>query len=70
MPIKRCTLPNGESGYKAGDTGKCYKSRKKAEEQLAAIKISQQNSKSAQELVKYLEILNECCNANDKPVDT
>lgn len=45
MPIKRCTLPNGGSGYKYGDSGKCYKNRKDAITQMKAIKVSQQKGK-------------------------
>jgi hypothetical protein len=41
MPIKSCTLPNGKKGYKYGDSGKCYASRKDALRQAAAIKASQ-----------------------------
>jgi hypothetical protein len=36
MPIKSCTLPGGGSGYKWGNHGKCYKSRKQAQRQAAA----------------------------------
>ena len=43
MPIKSCTLPNGKKGYKYGDSGKCYASRKDALRQAAAIKASQNN---------------------------
>jgi len=37
MPIKTCTLPSGKSGYKWGDSGKCYRSKKKAIKQGIAI---------------------------------
>lgn len=43
MPIKRCTLPNGKKGYKWGNKGKCYKSKKDALKQMRAIKVSQTN---------------------------
>jgi len=36
MPIKRCTLPNGEQGFKWGDSGKCYAKRTDAERQAQA----------------------------------
>lgn len=36
MPIKECTLPGGGSGYKWGESGKCYPDRKSAERQAAA----------------------------------
>ena len=41
MPIQRCTLPDGGSGYKWGDNGKCYADRSKAIEQMRAIKYQQ-----------------------------
>ena len=37
MPIKRCKLSNGKKGWKWGNKGKCYFSRKKAEEQAKAV---------------------------------
>ena len=43
MPIKKCSS-KGKSGYKYGDSGKCYTGkggRKKAGKQAAAIKASQ-----------------------------
>ena len=46
MPIKRCTLPNGGSGFKYGNSGKCYSKRSDAIKQMQAIKVSQQRSKS------------------------
>lgn len=30
MPLNRCTLPTGSKGWKWGNQGKCYSSRKKA----------------------------------------
>ena len=36
MPIQSCTLPNGDSGYRWGESGKCYASRAGAERQGAA----------------------------------
>lgn len=36
MPIKRCTLPNGQLGWKWGDQGKCYPSRAAAVRQAQA----------------------------------
>lgn len=40
MPIKRCN-EDGVSGWKYGDSGKCYKSREDAIKQMKAIKYSQ-----------------------------
>lgn len=45
MPIKRCTLPNGGSGYKYGDSGKCYAKRGDAIRQMRAIKYSESHGK-------------------------
>ena len=36
MPIKRCKLSSGNKGWKWGNKGKCYASRKKAEQQAKA----------------------------------
>ena len=36
MPIHSCELPGGGSGYKWGDSGKCYADRADAEKQAAA----------------------------------
>ncbi len=36
MPIKSCTLPDGGSGWKWGDSGTCYADRADAERQAAA----------------------------------
>ena len=36
MPIKRCSLPNGDQGYQWGNHGKCFASRDEAEKQAAA----------------------------------
>ena len=41
MPIKRCTTDSGGSGWKYGDSGKCYRSRKDAIKQMKAIKWRQ-----------------------------
>ena len=40
MPIHPCTLPNGKSGFKWGQHGKCYADRKDAEAQATAIYAS------------------------------
>lgn len=40
MPIKKCKLPNGKQGWKWGDKGKCYSSKKKAGEQAKAAHAS------------------------------
>lgn len=37
MPIKSCTLPSGKGGFKWGDQGKCYASKKDALKQGYAI---------------------------------
>lgn len=44
MPIKRCTTSDGESGYKFGDSGHCYKTRQQALRQMRAIKWQQSHS--------------------------
>tara|TARA_R100001244_G_scaffold11581_3_gene13823 strand:- start:511 stop:663 length:153 start_codon:yes stop_codon:yes gene_type:complete len=36
MPIKRCALPKGKKGWKWGNKGKCYPTRKQAEKQASA----------------------------------
>ena len=36
MPIKSCLFPNGKSGFRWGDHGKCYADRADAERQAAA----------------------------------
>jgi hypothetical protein len=36
MPIHSCTLPDGRSGFKWGDSGKCYPTREQAEAQARA----------------------------------
>ena len=41
MPIKKCKTQTGKSGYKYGDSGKCYSQRSKAVKQAQAIKASQ-----------------------------
>ena len=38
MPIERCKLTDGSSGYRWGKKGKCYKTRAAAEKQMKAIK--------------------------------
>jgi hypothetical protein len=45
MPIKTCKTPKGKSGYKYGDSGKCYSDRSKAVKQAQAIKASQARAK-------------------------
>ena len=39
MPIKRCTTDSGGSGWKYGDSGKCYRSRKDAIKQMIELSI-------------------------------
>ena len=41
MPIERCKLADGSSGYRWGKKGKCYKTRAAAEKQMRAIKAAQ-----------------------------
>lgn len=41
MPIKKC----GKSGYKFGNKGKCYRTKKQALKQGRAIKASQSKTK-------------------------
>jgi len=45
MPIKKCKTPTGKSGYKYGNSGKCYTQKSKAEAQRKAIKASQTRQK-------------------------
>jgi hypothetical protein len=45
MPIKKCKTPKGKSGFKYGDSGKCYSDRSKAVKQAQAIKASQARAK-------------------------
>ena len=40
MPIQPCTMKGGKKGWKYGDKGKCYATRKGAERQAAAIHAS------------------------------
>lgn len=40
MPIKSCTLPNGDTGFQWGDHGHCYATRSGAEAQAAAAHAS------------------------------
>lgn len=41
MPIKNCKTSKGKSGYKYGESGKCYSDRSRAVKQAKAIKASQ-----------------------------
>lgn len=50
MPIKRCTLENGEMGYQWGNHGKCYPNRAGAERQAAAAHAAGYSEKEAQDL--------------------
>ena len=51
MPIKRCALSGKEikgksaKGFKFGDSGKCYPTRKQALTQMRAIKASEYREK-------------------------
>lgn len=56
MPIKRCTLPEGGSGFKYGNSGKCYKNREDALKQMRAIK-QQQSQSDSWNIEKFLEDL-------------
>lgn len=53
MPIKRCKLPNGGSGWQYGNQ-KCYASRQDAIKQMRAIKFSESHG-MAQKLAIELE---------------
>jgi len=41
MPIQKCKLKGGKSGWKWGKSGKCYSKRSDALKQMKAIKASQ-----------------------------
>jgi len=45
MPIKKCKTPTGKSGYKYGNSGKCYTQKSKAERYGRAVKASQNRKK-------------------------
>jgi len=45
MPIKKCKTKTNKTGFKYGDSGKCYSDRNKAVKQGQAIKISQNKKK-------------------------
>lgn len=59
MPIKRCTTDSGGSGWKYGDSGKCYKNRSDAIKQMRAIKISESKGAAdySDEGLTYQELL-------------
>lgn len=60
MPIKRCTTDGGASGWKYGDSGKCYKNRSDAIKQMRAIKISESKGSApdySEEGLSYQELL-------------
>src|SRR3990172_7906327 len=40
MPIERCSLPSGKSGYKVHNGNKCFPTREAAVKQMQAIEIS------------------------------
>lgn len=40
MPIKKCSLKSGKKGFKWGNSGKCYPTKKQAEKQMKAILAS------------------------------
>ena len=63
MPLKKCTQ-DGKSGWKFGDSGKCFlgkDAREKGRKQGVAIKISQQKKGKADrpslisQVIEYLE---------------
>lgn len=62
MPIKSCSLPDGKSGYKWGDKGKCYKSKKDAIRQGIAIEGPDKFKKVA----SATELLETYLHENDK----
>lgn len=45
MPIRRCPLPGKKSGWKFGDSGKCYPTKKQADKQRKAIEWSKHQEK-------------------------
>lgn len=53
MPIKKCSLPNGKSGYKYGDSGKCYENKEDAIKQMRAIKYSETHSQVVRDIHDY-----------------
>ena len=36
MPIKKCKMKNGKSGYRWGNSGKCYGAKEQAVKQMKA----------------------------------
>ena len=46
MPIKRCKLKNNKTGWKWGNSGKCYPSKSKANKQARAAYASGYKQKS------------------------
>jgi hypothetical protein len=50
MPIKRCAMSDGSQGYKFGDKGHCYKSRKDAVKQAGAMFANGYKGKGSEEL--------------------
>jgi len=55
MPLQKCTLPNGKSGTKWGESGKCYESRDDAIKQMRAIKWSQEHAALTAEEIEFIE---------------
>jgi len=45
MPLKRCKTSTGKSGWKWGDSGKCYASKAAAMKQARAIEASKARQK-------------------------
>ena len=57
MPLKKCAK-NGKSGWKFGDSGKCFTgpgAREKARKQGAAIKISESKGSTIDKVSLYLK---------------
>jgi hypothetical protein len=59
MPIQRCKLPGGGSGFRWGENGKCYPNRSGALKQMRAIKYSQEHASEKNILEKVGDVLKE-----------
>ena len=47
MPIQKCKLKSGKSGWKWGKSGKCYSKRDDALNQMKAIHASQNRARAS-----------------------
>lgn len=78
MPIHSCALPDGSSGFKYGDSGKCYKSREDALKQMRAIKYSEthaekhvaQDDYALETLSEAVELAKKAGFIKDEPTDS